>query len=157
MLRPEKEPSLKIVQQVSPMCVELLRDLQKGGGRISFTPEIAQVQNALGSYVLIYDDERKIARAMLLAVFGNEGINSFSHEIEALSPEEQQKFLDSFASNETLNEINQAIDAFELPQNPNEWQAARDKLARLPEDERKETEKRGAYFWCFFGGVLYFV
>lgn len=130
--------------------MELLRDLQKGGGRISFTSEIAQIQNLLGSYVLIYDNELKIGRAMFMASLGDEGYKNFTQEIEASSKEEQQEILDDLASVETLNEIAEAMDSFKIPQSPAEWKAARDELAKLPEDERKETEKRGAYFWCFF-------
>jgi hypothetical protein len=150
MLRPDKESSLKVVQRLSPICVELLRDLQKGGGRVSFIPEVAQIQNLLGSYVLIYDDERKVARAMLLAYFGEEGYKTFTQEIEALPEEEQQEFLDYFASDEFQNEIAEAVDSIEIPQSPAEWKAARDELAKLPENERKAIEKRGAYFWCFY-------
>jgi hypothetical protein len=150
ILRPEKESSLKVVQRLSPMCVELLRDLQKGGGRIAFTPEVAQIQNLVGQYVLIYDDERKIGRAMLLAFLGDEGLKNFNQEIEALPKEEQQEIVNDIASVETLTEIAEVMDSFKIPQSPAEWKAARDELAKLPEVERKETEKRGAYFWCFF-------
>ena len=149
-LRPEKESSLKVVQRLSPMCVELLRDLQKGGGRISFSPEIFQIQNALGAYVLIYDDERKVGRAMFLAFLGDEGLKDFVKEVETLSEDEQQEFLDGQVSIESLDEIAEAMDSFNIPQSPAEWQAVRDELAKFPEDERKESEKRGAYFWCFF-------
>lgn len=150
MLRPEKESSLSIAQQLSPQCVELLRDLQKGGGRISFSPEVAQIQNFVGRYVLIYDDERKIGRALFLAFLGEDGLKDFNQEIEALSKEDQQEFLDSFASSELANEISEAMDYIKLPQSPVEWKAARDEAAKWPEDERKVIEKQGAFFWCFF-------
>lgn len=132
------------------MCVALLRDLQKGGGRISFTPEIAQIQNFVGQYVLLYDDERKLGRAMLLAYFGEEGCRDFTREIEALPEDEQQEFVDYFTSIEFQNEMAEVLDSIKIPQNPAEWKAARDELTKLPEGERKETEKRSAYFWCFF-------
>lgn len=150
MLRPEKQSSLKTVQRLSPICVEILRDLQKGGGRVSFIPEVAQVQNLIGSYVLIYDDERKLGRAMLLAYFGDEGYKTFTEEIEALPKEEHQEFLDYFASDEFQNEIAEAVDSIKIPQSPVEWKAARDELAKLPDDERKALEKQGVYFWCFY-------
>ncbi len=149
-LRPEKESSLNIAQRLSPQCVELLRDLQKGGGRISFSPEIAQIQNFVGRYVLIYDDERKIGRALILAFLGENGLKDFNQEIEALSKEDQQEFLDSFASSELVNEISEAMDSIKLPQSPAEWKAARDEAAKWPEDERKALEKQSAFFWCFF-------
>ena len=50
-LKPEKSSALKIAQQLSPLCVELLRDIQKDGGRISFSPEVSYIQNIVGSYV----------------------------------------------------------------------------------------------------------
>lgn len=155
MLRPEKESSLTVVQRITPQCVELLRDLQKGGGRISFSPEIAQVQNYVGQYVLIYDDELKIARAMFLAFLGEEGLKNLAQEVEALSIEEQQEILDGLASVETMNEIAEAMDSIKIPQSPAEWQAARDGLAKLPEDERKESKKRGAAFWFFFFSTFF--
>lgn len=150
MMRPEKESSLKIVQRLSPMCMELLRDIQKGGGRISFSSEVTKIQNIVGQYVLVYDDELKIARAMFLAFLGKDGFENFVQEIEALSPGGQQETLDGLASIETLDEVAEAMDSFTIPQSPAEWQVARDELAKLPEDERIETEKRDVYFWCFF-------
>ena len=150
MLKPEKESSLKTVQRLSPICVEILRDLQKGGGRVSFIHEVAQIQNFLGSYVLIYDDDRKMARAMLLAYFGEEGCKEFSQEIEALPEDEQQELVDYLASVEFQNELAEEIDSIKIPQTPAEWKAARDELNKLPEEERKIIEKRGAYFWCFY-------
>lgn len=155
MLRPEKESSLTVVQRITPQCVELLRDLQKGGGRISFSPEIAQVQNYVGQYVLIYDDELKIGRAMFLAFLGEDGLKNLAQEVEALSKDDQQEILDGLASIETLNKVSEAMDAIKIPQTPAEWQAARDELAKLPEDERKETEKRGAAFWFFFFSTFF--
>lgn len=149
-LRPEKTSSLNVAQRISPQCVELLRDLQKGGGRISFSSDVAQIQNFVGQYVLVYDDERKIARAMLLAFLGEEGLKDFNQEIEALSKEEQQEFLDDCASAEFMNEVSEAMDSFKLPQSPAEWKAARDEAAKLPEEERKKIEKQAAFFWCFF-------
>lgn len=148
-LRPEKESSLTIAQQLSPQCVELLRDLQKDGGRISFSPEIARIQNFVGQYVLIYDDERKIARALILAFLGEDGLKDFNQEIEALSKEGQQDFLDSFANSELANVISDAMDSIKLPQSPAEWKAARDEAAKWPEDERKAIEKQSAFFWFF--------
>ncbi|MES2366790.1 MAG: hypothetical protein V4563_12990 [Pseudomonadota bacterium] len=124
--------------------------MQKGGGRISFSLEIAQIQNNVGQYVLIYDDELKIARAMFLAFLGEDGYKRFSQDFEALCEDERQEILDDFVSVELLNEIEEAMDSFKVPQGPAEWQAARDALAELPEDERKEAEKLGAFFWCFF-------
>jgi hypothetical protein len=149
-LRPEKSSSLKVAQRLSPLCVELLRDLQKGGGRISFTPEVAQIQNLVGSYALFYDDESKINLAMFIAFLGKEGVKDLAQELAALSQEEQQEILDNLASDETQDEIADAIDSFKIPRSSSEWKAAREEIAKWPEDERKEAETRGAHYWCFF-------
>jgi hypothetical protein len=87
---------------------------------------------------------------MLLVFLGEEGLKNLSQELDALSKEEQQEILDGLASIETMNEIATAMDSIVIPQNPTEWQAARDVLAKLPENECKETERRGVFFWYFF-------
>ena len=149
MMRPEKESSLKVVRRLSPQYVELLRGLQKGGGRISFTHEVAQIQSLVGQYVLVYEDESRLGRAMLLAYFGEEGYKDFSQIIESLPEEKQKEFVDYLTSIEFQDEIVKTMDSIKIPQSPAEWKAARDVIAKLPEDHRKESEMRGAYFWYF--------
>lgn len=148
--RPEKASSLSIAQQLSPQCVQLLRDLQKDGGRISFSPEVAQIQNIIGRYVLIYDDESKINRAFLLAFLGEDGLKDFDQEIEALSKEDQQDYLYSIANSELVNAISETMSSIKLPQTPAEWEAAREEAAKWSEDERKVNEEQSAFFWCFY-------
>jgi hypothetical protein len=149
-LKPEKSSSLKVAQRLSPLCVELLRDLQKSGGGISFTPEVAKIQFLVGSYVLLYDEESKINCAMFIAFLGKEGLKDLVQELASLSQEEQQEILDNLASEETQDEIAESIDSFKIPHSPAEWKAAREKIAKWPEDERKEAEMRSGYFWSFF-------
>lgn len=146
-LRPEKDITLKAAKQLAPQYAELLRDLQKGGGRICFSTEIASIQNHLGSYVLIYDNELKINRAFFLALLGEEGFKEFVAETEGASPEEQQQLIEDFADLEGMDEL---ADAFIIPQNSEEWKRAREALALMPEEERKEAGKRGIFFWSFY-------
>lgn len=87
---------------------------------------------------------------MFLAFLGEEGLKDFAQEIEALSKEEQQDIVDGVTSVETLNEVAESMASTKFPQTPAEWKMAREELAKLPDDERKETEKRGAFLWCFF-------
>lgn len=146
-LRLKKDAALTGAKQLTPQYVELLRDLQKGGGRLSFSSEIASIQNWFGPYVLMYDDERKIGRALFLFLLGEEGFKEFNAEMNAAAPEEQQNFLDEISDldNAVLYED---IDV-QIPQSPQEWQAAREAFEELPEAEKKEAEKRGNAFWCF--------
>jgi len=146
-LRPKKDTTLRAAKQLAPQFTELLRDLQKDGGRICFSSEISSIQNYFGSYVLIYDNELKIGSALFLALFGVEGFKEFVAETESATPEEQQQLIEDFSDLEGIDEL---VEAFEIPQSPAEWKSAREKLALLPEEERKEAEKRSAFFWSFY-------
>jgi hypothetical protein len=133
---------------LTPQYTELLRELQKENSHNFFSQEVATIQNNLGKYVLVYDDERKIIRAFLLCLFGEEGIKEVNEEFELLTPEEQQASLNEMLSIDS-NQLEELLSDCRIPQSSEEWKAAGEALAALPEDVRKETEKRGAFFWCF--------
>ncbi|NOT15227.1 MAG: hypothetical protein HOP21_06550 [Methylotenera sp.] len=147
MLKPNKDLAIKAAINLTPQYADLLRDLQRGNGRAFFSAEIANIRKKLGDYVLVYDDERKIGRALFLAMMGEDGFKEFTAEINNTTPSEQQEFVDGVASPD--NEFVKAFSSFEIPKTPSEWKAAREANAQLPEDERKELEKRGAILWCF--------
>lgn len=147
MLKPRKDLAIKAAIILTPQYAELLHDLQSGKGRVFFSPEIANIRKKLGDYVLVYDDERKIGRALFLAIMGEDGFKKFTAEIDNSTLSEQQEFIDGMASPD--NEFVEAFSSFEIPQTSNEWKTAREANAQLPEDERKELEKRSATFWCF--------
>lgn len=138
---------MKAAINLTPQYADLLRDIQGGNGRAFFTAEIANIRRNLGDYVLIYDDERKIGRALFLAIMGDDAFKEFIAEINNSTPSEQQEFVDEMASPD--NEFVEAFSSFEIPQTPSEWKAAREAADKLPEEKRKELEKRGATFWCF--------
>ena len=153
-LRPSKEHALKAALELTPKYAELLKDIQSGNGRISFSPEIASIHNNVGTYVLMYDDERKIGRAILLFLLGEEGLREFVAESKLMSDSEQQDFVNELTDIEK-SELIQTFDQLEIPSTQKEWQAARDALAALPEEERKEAQKRGVYLWsCLFSGFF---
>lgn len=148
-IRSSKTLAIKAAARLTPQYADLVHDLQKTNGRISFSSEILAIQNYIGSYVLMYDDERKIGRAVLLVLMGADGYKEFISDINALSPEDQQELINEISVTED-NDLVEAFSEFQIPSTPEEWQAGRDDLAKLPEEERKEIEKRSAYFWCFF-------
>lgn len=147
MLKPDKRLAIKAAINLTPQYANLLRDLQSGNGRAFFSAEIANIRKNLGDYVLVYDDERKIGRALFLAIMGEDGFKEFTSKIENSAPTEQQEFIDEMVSPD--NEFIEALSSFEIPQTSNEWKAARDTAAQLPEDEKEDLKKRGVTFMCF--------
>lgn len=153
MLKPNKDLAIKAAINLTPQYADLLRELQRGNGRAFFSAEIANIRKKLGDYVLVYDDERKISRALFLATMGENGFKEFTAEIDNSTPSEQQEFIDGMASPD--NDFVKAFSSFEIPQTPSEWKASREAADQLPEDERKELEKRGATFWCFLFSTFF--
>lgn len=147
-LRPTKEQTIKAAIELTPQYADWIVDLQKSKGQNFFNREIANTRNNLGGYVLMYDDERKIGRALFLTMLGDEGFKELNSELESLSPEEQQEWLDDMAG-DGGNEISSAFSKIEMPSTPDEWEAARAEAAKLPESERNLLAKQGTYFWCF--------
>ncbi len=94
----------------------------------------------------MYDDERKIGRALMLATLGEDRVKVLDSELENSTLQEQQEWLENISDD---HEIVQAYSSITLPETPEEWQAAKDLVAKLPEDERKEAEKRASFFWYF--------
>lgn len=147
MLKPNKDLAIKAAIHLTPQYADLLCDLQSGNGRAFFSTEISNIRKNLGDYVLVYDDERKIGRALFLAIMGKDGFKEFTNEIETSTPSEQQMFVDEMVTPD--NAFVEAFSLFEIPQTPYEWEAARKAVDQLPEDEKEELKKRGVTFWCF--------
>lgn len=148
-IRPTKEQAIKAAIQVAPQYSALLRDMQKDYSHQLFSSEIFKIQDKLGRYVLIYDDELKIGRALFLCLMGEEGYKEFAAETNASSPEEQQELIEQMAELD-MDEIEDALAPFEIPGSPKEWDDARAAAALLPESDRLQLEKRGAFFWSYF-------
>lgn len=147
-MRPGKDQAIKAAIQLTPQYAEWMHDIQKNPSQSFFDREIANIQNNLGKYVLMYDDELKIGRALFLTLLGDEGFKEFNTEIENLSPGDQQEWLDEMANTDN-DELTEALSKIVIPTTPEGWQAARDEAAKLPEDQRNQAAKHGAYFWCF--------
>lgn len=152
MLRPNKAATIKSASSLTPEYTKLLRELQKGGGRIVFSTEIAAIQNSFGSYVTQYDNELRLGLALLLALLGEDGFNKLNVELKDASPEEQQKFIDEITEQEDWDEITAL---FYIPKTPQEWEEARKQLELLPQEERQSQEKRSGFFWTYFFGSFF--
>ena len=148
-IKPNKKLSVNAVIELTPQYAELIRDLQKGGGRSVLPREQLEIQSKIGSYVLSYDSELKIGCALFLGILGEESFKDFCKEINTASAEEQQQFLDEVAASNG-NIFDEPFSSFEIPRTPKEWADAKEEFEKLPDDERRIAEKQGVFFWTFF-------
>ena len=152
MLKPRKEEAIKAAISLTPEYTKLFRELQKGGGRITFLPEIAQMQNVHGAYVKLYDNELKLGVALMVALLGEAEFKQLQTELKEASIEEQQKYIDEITTEEVINQFSEMLT---IPENQQEWDDARKQFNSLPEDERLELSKRGAHYWAYFFGSFF--
>lgn len=148
MIKPKKENAMSAAINLVPQYVSLLKDLQKDRA-IGFQPEILAIQNNVGRYVLNYDSELKIGCCLFIAAMGEDGFKEFCLDVEKLSPQEQQEFVDEFAVLDD-HEIDEFLADFVIPQNSQEWAAAKEAFNDLSEEERNAALKSSAFFWSFF-------
>lgn len=146
MLRPSKDAAVKAAISLTPQYAQLLRDLQKGGGKLQFRPEIRSLQHRFPQYIDCYDNELKIGAALMLAVLGEEEYHRLSAELESATAEEQQEFLDEIAKEEDWQEL---ADSFLFPDTPHGWAEARKQFEALPPEEQRKTARAGAFFWSY--------
>jgi len=142
-IKPRKDQAIEAAIELTPRFAEYLKEFQQSKGQSFFKKEVASIQSNYGSYVLIYDDESKIGAAFMLSALGEEGVKQLKLEHEKLTPQEKQEWIESISEQ---HEVVQAYSSITLPETPEEWQAAKDLVAKLPEDERKEAEKRASFF-----------
>jgi DNA-binding MarR family transcriptional regulator len=143
--RPQKSTAIKAAVKYTPKYAGLLEELQSSLG---FSKELYNLQSKIGSYVLMYDDERKIGRCAILAMLGDDKYKNFVEEYEALPETERQEFFEYLFDED--NEVVQWSKQFEIPKTSSEWEDSRRKLLTLTPEERHEAEKIGTYIWCFF-------
>ena len=149
MVRPDKKLAEKSAIALAPRYVSLLRDFQKGDGRIVFPAEVTAIHGNVGSYVKLYEDERRIGIALLLAILGEKEFAHWQKELEAASEVEQQAWLDEVVSaNEA--DVESSLDKFCLPTTAQEWAAANELFDGLSDEEKNEETRRASFFWSFF-------
>lgn len=146
MLKPSKDAAVKAAITHTPQYTKLLRDLQKGDGKIQFAPEIRAQHERVARYVELYDNELKIGAALMLALLGEEEYHRLNAELENSTTDEQQEFLDEMTKDEHWQEV---ATSFQLPETPQEWDEARKHFQALPPEEQRKAEKSSAFFWSY--------
>jgi len=146
-MKPTKAHAIKAAIELTPQYAEWMQEIQKSPTPSFFKAEVLNIQKNIGDYVLMYDDERKIGRALFLALMGEEGFKQFNIEIENLSSDDQQKWIDDIS--DPNNELAEVFFNMKIPETSEEWRIAQDLVAQMPEEERSVAEKQSMFFWCF--------
>jgi len=152
MLRPSKEAAVRAAITLTPQYTKLLRDLQKGGGKLQLRPEIQAIQNRFPQYVDFYDNELKIGAALMLGLLGEEEYHRLNAELTNATVNEQQEFLDEISKEEYWQEF---ADSFQIPDAPHGWAEARKQFEELPHEEQNKTARAGMYFWSYLFSSFY--
>lgn len=151
-LRLPKITALRFAVKVAPLYAELLQELKADGGRLSLQSRIALVRQKVGSYVTLYDDERKLGVVMFKGLLGDQAFDEINREVATLTEEEQMQLLVEFAESGELEELAEAI---VIPQTEEEWIAAENAVNNLPPEEKALMLRQGALFWAgVFGGLF---
>lgn len=145
-LRPSKTQTIEAAIKLAPQYASFLREFEKSKGLRFFSEEALKIQNHYAQYVNLFDDELKIGNMFMLASLGKEGFKKLDSELNNLSYQEQQEWLEGI--NEQ-HEIVQAYSEIKLPETPEEIEAQKVLFESLPPDERKLAEEQMSYFWYF--------
>jgi hypothetical protein len=149
MIRPKKEDAIRVATLITPLYVNFFQELKLNNrSGIGFQTEVQKIRSNISEYVLLYDDERKIALALFYALMGKSGFKEYSKDLDGLTLEEQQSHIDDLMSisEEELYELGKF---FEVPQTPNEWESARATFNSLAKEEQEELLFICICIWSF--------
>lgn len=147
MIRLEKRQALRFAKKWTFLYVEVFFGLKQDGGRVQIGERYAQIRQKFGSYVQLYDDERKIGVATMLAWYGEAGLKQLKEEASTWTEADIAEYLSSLASNEHADELEEAL---VLPTTEDEWRKQEELVADMPEEKKQEAAKQGAFLFSGF-------
>lgn len=147
MIRLEKCQALRFAKKWTLPYVEVFFSLKQEGGRVRIDDRYAQIRQKFGSYVQLYDDERKIGVAIMLALYGEAGFKEFKEEASSWAEADIAEYLSSLASDEHTDELDKAL---ALPTTEDEWKEQEELVADMPEEEKQQAAKQGAFLFSGF-------
>lgn len=145
---PKKEDAIKAATWLAPIYFDLYNDLRLTNSGLALQTEIQNIRSNLSFYVSLYDDEKKIGRALFYALMGKDGCDEYFKNLSLSSIEDQQNEIDELIRL-TPENIEELTARFQIPQTPEEWDKSRKLFEQLEEDDRKDCTFRGRSFWCF--------
>jgi hypothetical protein len=146
--RARKDTVLALVAQAAPMFLEILGDCKDAATwrKLSERFDEMRVRLNINSYVLIYEDERRIGNALINAIMSPEEQQEFSKEFAAASKEEQLDMLDELGRPGGEGE-KLAEEMF--PEDPEVQKANAEAFNQLEEDDKRDVVKRGQFLMGF--------
>jgi hypothetical protein len=142
-----RSAAIRLLRSLLPDVGWLLRYAEKEDNWIRFPPTIGKaINNGLGKYVELYEDEQRITVYTFFGLLGEEGAKELFKELAGSSVEEQVEF------------VNEAITAFDhldedglrWPRTDAEVEAAKQALEALPPDEQTRVKRQGMFFMSGF-------
>jgi hypothetical protein len=142
-----KAAAIRLLGSVLPDVSWLLRYAEKEDNWIRFPPTIARaINNGLGKYVELYEDERRITVCTFFGLFGEEDARELFKELAGVSVEEQAEFAtEAIAVFDELDDVD-----FRLPRTEAEIEAARRLLESLSPEEQARVKRQGMFFMSGF-------
>ena len=129
-----KESALRFARKWTPLYAEVFQELKSEGGRVKISRRFAKIRSNVGSYVQLYDDERKPGVAILLALLGEEGFKKLNEDSATWAEREVSEFIEEFASDDRLK-----MNFFQelgIPETEAEWIKQEQEFQALPEDAK---------------------
>lgn len=147
----DRELTRKLIVNLTPMYAEMLRDLQSPGLWAKILRKYDDLFRGAGAaaYVSLFDDERKIHLTLWYALLGEDGFKGLNAEVAAMSPPEQQTWVNELIADANQDEAWSWMEPM-FPATPEKEEAARREYEALGENEKAEALKRSGYFWAFF-------
>ena len=142
-----KESAFRIAKKWTPLYAEVFQELKSEGGRVKISGRFAMIRSNVGSYVQLYDDERKPGMALLLGLLGDDGLKALNEDSATWSEREISEFLEELASDETQEEL---LQDFDIPETESEWIKQEEQFASLSEEQKAASIRVGAFLWSGF-------
>lgn len=152
--RARKDTVLALVAHAAPRFLEILEDCKDAAIRRKLSLHMDEIRSRLklNDYVLLYEDERRIANVLMQAI---------------KSPEEQQEFVKEFAAASREGKLDMLHDLGRpggegekiaeamFPEDPDAQKAQVEAFDQLEDDDKQEAIKRGQLVMCFFMAWLH--
>lgn len=152
MPRPPKDSALRFAEKMAPMYAEVFLELKADGGRVRMQSRISLIRHRVGQYVTLYDDDRRLGVALLKGLLGEKGFEELEQEVAQMPEEEREQFLADLMEEKELDEF---LDAIEIPRSEQGWEAAEKTIQALPLDKQTEVVRQSVLFWAGVFGYFF--
>ena len=153
-IRVDKTIAGHLVAKVAPQYLELLADCKDDASWRNLAESFRKgcEQFKVESYVLLYEDERRLQSALINALLPPEAQANFAKELNALSLAEQTSQLNAFAEpggygDQLAKEI--------LPDDEQLVEAQRQAFEAMSEDEKRQAARQGQFLFAFTAAWLH--